>query len=105
MAKAEEKKQKKKNQVLKWVLIIVAGLLIFGGFKYFTFRKQMDERRAEMQEQRQIMIDFYKDQGLSEEEIEEKMREQRDEFNQAERPSSPFFMIRRVMGGGRPFGR
>ena len=105
MAKDKVKKQKKIPQTLKWVLIVIVGLLILGGFKYFSFKSQMDERRAEMQEQRQVMIDFYKDQGLSEEEIEEKMREERGGFDQGKRSSNPFFMIRRAMGGGRPLGK
>jgi flagellar basal body-associated protein FliL len=95
----EKLKKQKKNQVIKWMLIVMAGLLIFGGFKYFSFKSQMDERRAEMQEQRQVMIDFYKDQGLSDEEIEEKMKEERGGINQGERSRNPLFMIRGVMGG------
>jgi hypothetical protein len=89
----------KKKGALKWIFIGVMVLLIVGGYKYFSLRKEMEARRAEMQEQRQVMIDFYKDQGLSDEEIEEKMQEERKGDMNGERQHSSIFMIRKSLGG------
>ena len=100
----KEKAKNKKLQTLKWILIAIMGLLIFSGFKYLSFNKQINKKRVEMQEQRQAMIDFYKSQGLSEEEIKKKMMKEKGKFNLDERSKSSFFMMRKIMGGSRPGG-
>jgi len=98
-----EKKQKKevKKKVLMWVLI---GVLLVGSFvayKTLVFRKQMDEKRKIADEQRQVMVDYWKSQGLSDEEIEEKMENERETRESEESKESSGIGVVKLFTGGR----
>lgn len=84
----KKKKQKaSKKTILKWVgvsLVVVA--LVLGG-QYYSFVKKAEASRAAQQKQEEILMAHWEDQGLSEEEIQEKLRESRIEsFNPDDAP-------------------
>ncbi len=95
----EKKKTSKKTSTLKWVIAGLIVVIIFGGFRYWSAKKQAELRRAEMQEQRQVMVDFFEKQGLSDEEIEEKLREAMSSRRELEGQKSSGFGIMKIMGG------
>ena len=105
------KKTKKKSK-LKYILIIVLILAALAGYKIYQTDKEFKERMAEMQEQRQVMIDHWTEQGLSKEEIREKLMEQRPEGMENFQPSLYHSIMRgfrqvtgiRGPGGGPPGG-
>ncbi len=96
-------KNKKKSPFLKWVLIVSVIGALFIGYRYFQAKKSMDERRAAIEEQRQVLIESWETQGLSEEEIQEKLDSIRPSgVPEGERPGGGNGMgIMKVMGGGR----
>jgi len=100
-----KEKIKKKSSIKKWIIIGLIALLVFAGYKYFSFRKQMEERRAAFETQRQVMIDHWQEQGLSDEEIEEKLKSSRPEgINSGQRPPGMSIM-RLFMDGKRQKGK
>jgi len=62
---------------LKWVFLILVFVALSLGGKSLYDRQQRSKRFELMQKQRQIMMDALKEQGLSDEEIQQKMRESR----------------------------
>ena len=102
----EEEKDKKtaKNpskgqNTLLIVIIIVLAMIGYFGYQYFSSRSQMEERREAMEAQRQIMVEHWQEEGLSQEEIEEKMSEfQHEGFDDGQRPF--FFSIMHLFRGG-----
>ncbi|MBU1085731.1 MAG: hypothetical protein ABIJ43_02690 [Candidatus Beckwithbacteria bacterium] len=101
------KNKTKKSLILKWVLIGVVVLGSWLGVKTIQAKKMMNERRAMIEEQRQVMVDHYKELGLSDEEIDEKlkttMREERGV--EGESRGGGFSIMRIMTGGRRPGGR
>ncbi|MBU0975125.1 hypothetical protein KKD03_05500 [Patescibacteria group bacterium] len=80
-----EKKQKvvnkpeksKKLAWLKWLAGIIVILLLFGAFQFYKFQKDSELRREAIQAQEFKLREFYQDQGLSEEEIDQKIKTER----------------------------
>jgi len=99
MSKQPTKSNKK---TLKWAAIIFVTLIIFAGFRYFTAQRAMSERRAIMEEQRQVLIDSWQSQGLSDAEIKAKLVEQGPANFTNDRPAS--FGIMRIITGGHRSG-
>ena len=98
-------KPKKKTSIFLWLLVAIIVLLVFFGYRFFSFQKQMEDRRETMMEQRQVMIDHWKEQGLSDEEINEKLESTRQEQvkNSGRRP--PLMGIFRIFRGGQRSSR
>jgi len=93
-----EKKTKKSK--LKTIIIIFLILIALLGIGYFKSQKDMNYKREVIEEQRQVMIDSWKDQGLSDEEIQDKLKTQRLEGSNLKEDPSLFQSIFRVIGGG-----
>jgi predicted negative regulator of RcsB-dependent stress response len=102
--KSQSKVDGRKSSAKLLIIGAIFALLTFFGYRFFSFRKQMNERRQAMQEQRQVMIDHWKEQGLTDEEIEEKLRDFRPErMNHSQRP--PGMGVMRFFFRGRREGR
>jgi hypothetical protein len=96
-------KKKSKKSVIKWILIGLAGLILFIGFNYFKSQKLSQERREQMDEQRQVLIDSWQEQGLTEEEIKEKLDSMISSgLGNGQRPEGIFRVIQMVSGGHGP---
>lgn len=91
-------KKKKKSKNFKTILIITAIIIGITSLKIYQTRKLSADRREAAQEQQEIMIESWKDQGLSDEEIEEKLKEIRL-TNFDNQKSSGFGIVRMVTGG------
>ncbi len=102
--KAEEKLEttaKKKSVLAKWVIVGLVVFVAFAGYKFFNAKKQMGARREANETQRQVMIDFWEEQGLSNEEIQLKLENLRQEkIDSGERSGRAGVM--RVLGGRHP---
>ena len=105
--KVKEEKQSQKSKrksVIKKILIgVTIVLLVLLGLVANEFRK-MQKMRESFQVQRDAQLSFWKEQGLSEEEINEKLSELRGEQMGEGRISGPGMAIMRTMGritGGR----
>lgn len=97
---SEKKNKKPKKSKLKTIIIIVLILITLLVIGYLKTQKDMKVRRDATEEQRQVMIDSWKDQGLSEEEIQEKLKTQRPEGFEPGEDLSLFHSIFRVVKGG-----
>jgi len=94
--KSHKKKKKIKNlKIILVIILIIAGIT---SFKIYQTRKLSIDRREAAQEQQEIMIESWKAQGLSDEEIEEKLAEIR-QTNFDSQKSSGFGIVRMVTGG------
>jgi predicted negative regulator of RcsB-dependent stress response len=95
----KKKQTKKSGFVKRWIVVVVIILASFAGYKYVSAKKQMGQRRAASETQRQVMIEFWEGQGLSDEEIQLKLNDLRQErIDNGER--SPRAGIIRMLGGG-----
>jgi hypothetical protein len=97
------KKPKKKSKIKKILIGIVIVLLVLFSLVANEFRK-MRKMRESFQVQRDAQISFWKEQGLSEEEIQEKLSELRGGQMGGGRISGPGMAIMRTIGrmtGGR----
>jgi len=97
------KKLKKKPNFKKILIAIGAVLVIIFGY-FFVQVKKMAKMRESFQVQREAQISFWKEQGLSEEEIQEKLSELRGGQMGGGRISGPAIGVMRVFGritGGR----
>ncbi len=82
------KKQKvSKKTILKWLgMALVVIALIFGA-QYYSFQKKAEAKRTAQLKQEEILLAHWEEQGLSDEEIQEKLRESRIEsFNPEDAP-------------------
>lgn len=85
---------------LKWFLFILVAVILFIGFNYFRAQKLRHQRRIAMDEQRQVMIDAWKNQGLSQEQIDEKLKSERPNgLPDGKRPSGSINVLRMLTGG------
>ena len=82
---------------LKWIFLVLAVAALSIGAKSFYDRQQRNKRFQLMQKQHQVMMDALKDQGLTDEEIQQKLRESRPTRSPDQQPSEGFDMMR--MGG------
>ncbi len=103
IAENEVKKTKKKSNAKLWIIGILIALLAFAGFKFYSFRQDTNKRFEVAQQQRDIMIDSWREQGLSDEEIEERLENFRKDRSSGDRP--PGAGIFRLFRGGRGPGR
>ena len=95
----KNKETNKKGFVKKGIIVVVITLLSFAGYKYISAKKQVNQRRSAFDTQRQVMIEFWEGQGLSDEEIQLKLNDLRQErIDNGER--SPRAGIIRMLGGG-----
>lgn len=101
--KAEEenkKKEKSKFRFLKWIGFILLLSIVFVVFNFYKFNKEQEERRVVAQKQRQVLVEHWESQGLSKEEIEQNLLEERPERGDFE-PSifqRVMFTFRRATG-------
>jgi len=97
------KKPKKKFNFKK--VLIATGVVLVIIFGYFFVQvKKMAKMRESFQVQREAQISFWKEQGFSEEEIQEKLSELREGQMGGGRISGPGMAIMRTIGrmtGGR----
>lgn len=99
--KKEDKKSKK--NWLKWVLLSLVAISIFGTFEFMKFQKESELRRESAVAQQEKMLNFWKSEGLSQEEIDQKLKEQRSQFVRDKSPSifqSVFRTARHATGTG-----
>jgi hypothetical protein len=92
-----------KPKIKKILIGIMIVLLVLLGLAANEFRK-MSKMRESFQVQREAQISFWKEQGLSEEEIQEKLSELRGGQMGGGRVSGPAIGVMRVFGrltGGR----
>lgn len=87
----------KKKVWLKWVIGIIIILLLFGVFQFYKFQKESELRREAMQAQEVKLREFYQDQGLSEEEINLKLKDERVNSFSSEQEDSIFRSIFRTV--------
>lgn len=102
MTDENQKNKSKKRKKVIHIIIVVTILIffLFGIFQYSKFTKVKKTRSAAMETQRQIMIDLWTEEGLSNEEIEIKLQEMLPRNNLGKTGSpSPINMIRRVVTG------
>lgn len=91
----------------KWLLIILLSLTAFGTFEFIKFQKESEARREAATAQQEKMLKFWKDEGLSQEEIDQKLKEQRSQFVRSESSSvfqSVFRTVRHATGTGPGLG-
>ena len=69
----KEMKQKSKKGWIKWVLVGIFVLALGVGAKIVKDQKTMADRKYVMEKQRELMIESWKEEGLTEEEIKERM--------------------------------
>jgi len=97
------KKPKKKSRLKKILIAIGVILVIIFGYFFVQVRKMVKIREA-FQVQREAQVSFWEEQGLSEEEIQEKLSELRGGQMGEGRVSGPGMAIMRTVGrltGGR----
>jgi len=97
------KKPKKKSRLKKILIAIGVILVIIFGYFFVQVRKMVKIRET-FQVQREAQVSFWEEQGLSEEEIQEKLSELRGGQMGEGRVSGPGMAIMRTVGrltGGR----
>ncbi|MBU1033661.1 hypothetical protein KKI22_01785 [Patescibacteria group bacterium] len=92
----KENKMKFKKNWLKWFLLFLIVTISFGAFQFLKFQKDSELRRENSMAQQEKMMEFWKSEGLSDEEIDQKLKEQRSEFVRNDNPSIVQSMMRTV---------
>ncbi|AKM81311.1 MAG: hypothetical protein UT13_C0001G0350 [Candidatus Pacebacteria bacterium GW2011_GWF2_38_9] len=92
----KENQKKSKKKWLKWLLLFLLAVIVFGVFQFFKFQKDSEVRRESSMAQQEKMMEFWKSEGLSDEEIDQKLKEQRSEFVRNDNPSIVQSMMRTV---------
>ncbi|MFC1727256.1 hypothetical protein ACFL0Y_01910 [Patescibacteria group bacterium] len=77
--KSVDRPSKKKKSWLKWLIVAVMIIIGVVGFNFYRFSKDSRLRFEAIQEQRQVMIDHWKEQGLTDEEIQLELENFRQE--------------------------
>ena len=90
----KENNIKFKKNWWKWFLLGLTTIIIFGTVQFFKLQKDADIRKENSMLQQQKMLEFWKSEGLSDEEIAQKLKEQRLEFVKNEDPSIVQSMMR-----------
>ncbi len=99
--KKDDKKSKK--NWLKWVLMPLLVISIFGTFEFMKFQKDSQLRREAALAQQEKMLEFWKNEGLNQEQIDQKLKEQRNQFVRNEDSSifqTVFRTVRHATGTG-----
>ncbi|MBU4210491.1 hypothetical protein KKC08_00825 [Patescibacteria group bacterium] len=82
------KEKSTKKPWLKWLLTGLIVLTVLAGYKFYKSKKILAARRELMQKQRDIMMEKWREDGLTEEEINQKMQDMRQQrMDSGERPS------------------
>lgn len=71
--------KKGKHQKWIWIGIVLVIVISFFSFRFITTQKQISERRDSIQEQTELMIKHWEEEGLSNEQIEKELEELRQE--------------------------
>lgn len=89
------------KQKLKIIIPLIILFIIIGVFQVYSAQKAQAERKAATDKQRQVMTEYYQEQGLSEEEIQTKISEEFSQNNE-DRPwySSIMRTVRHSTGTG-----
>ena len=109
--KSESKNQTKSKSWKKVVGIAAAVIMTIGtllGYQSWKMQQDMESRRAAMQAQREAVVRYWQDQGLTEAEIQQKLEEDRSErFDGGEQPFywSVVRSVRHATGTGPGVGR
>ena len=83
----KKKTKASKKTILKWIGIVIVVIVLFLGGQYYSFQKKAEARFEAQQKQEEILVAHWEEQGLSEEEIQEKLIESRREsFNPDDAP-------------------
>lgn len=81
------KKKKSKSTILKMIGGVLVLAILFLGLQYFSYVKKAEARREAQVEQEQILVSHWEEQGLSQDEIQAKLRASRMEsFNPDDAP-------------------
>ena len=94
---------KSKKNWLKWILISLVIVLAVGSFEFMKFQKESDLRRQSAMIQQEKMLEFWKSESLNQDQIDQKLKEQRSQFVRNENPSifqSVFRTVRHATGTG-----
>ena len=94
---------KSKKKIILLSVLVIAFILVLGGYHVYASQKSMAENRIAMEKQRQVMIEHWQEEGLSEEEIQEKIRgEMQSQQGDFERPwySEMLRTVRHATGSG-----
>jgi hypothetical protein len=78
----QEKSETKKKKSKKWLKIVLSTLFLLaaaGSLWIYKSDQDAQVRREVFQQQQEKMVDFWQEQGLSEEEIQDKLAENRIE--------------------------
>jgi len=82
-----KKKKHSKKDVIRLAGIVFVVIVALLGLQYFTFIKKAEARRETQIQQEEILVSHWQEQGLSEDEIQTKLRETRVEsFNPDDAP-------------------
>lgn len=104
--KSVQKKSHPFRRWLPWFLGVVAVLMALSAFQFFQMQRVANLRREAIIVQEQKMRQFYQSQGLSEEEIQTKLRQDRSDNFARNSSDDPFRSVmrgfRQLTGGGRP---
>jgi hypothetical protein len=88
---------KKKSSSIKWFIAGSIILLVLFGYKYSMIKKETSQKREAFDTQRKVMIVYWEEQGLSDEEIQEKLKNlQQERVDSGKR--SPRTDIMRILG-------
>jgi hypothetical protein len=88
---------KKKSSSIKWFIAGSIIFLVLSGYKYSMIKKETSQKREAFDTQRKVMIVYWEEQGLSDEEIQEKLINLRQERVDSGK-KSPRTDIMRILG-------
>lgn len=99
----KENNPKSEKSWLKWFFVALILLVSLLAYVFFKFDRDAKLNRENMLVQQEKMISFWKSEGLSQEEIDQKLKEQRSQSVRNENPSifqSVFRTVRHATGTG-----
>ncbi len=99
----QENKIKSKRKWLKWLLFLMVAILLMITYAFYQFKEEADLRRENVKIQQDKMVEFWKNEGLTQEEIDQKLKEERSQLIRNEDPSifqSVFRTVRHATGTG-----
>lgn len=99
-SKNDTKDFKRPIKIAKIIAIVIAVLGILIGIQVYRQSKIQSLRRAIMEEQRQVLVDGWKAQGMTDEQIQQKLQLERPSRNADTGQSRGGFGIMRLFGGG-----
>jgi hypothetical protein len=94
---------KSKKNWPKWLAIVFILLASLVAYEYYKFETNSRMSRDNMRIQQEKMLDFWKSEGLTQEQIDQKLKDLRGQFVGNENPSifqSVFRTVRHATGTG-----